>query len=956
MKTKTNTKNLSIFLILSITLLMGTTLQVANAQIPDRYKNYDVYLSISPSHILDNGQPQEIGYVYFLNKNGVSIESPGEVEVLLASDNPQIASVPDKIIFPTNAEFATFEITPGTSGVTTITASVQDKIGFQEIRVGTDESFLPDDLILELNFPTNKMHISSEMPFTVFLRTSEGQIIRAPYDIDIRLDYEKSLAVPNNDVLTINAGEYYAWGIIETGEKVGTAFIRAIQDDLELDTAKSIDISSTLPAALNLNIYPYLVPAEIDRNLDIFVTVVDSNGDPTVANEDIPLKFFSNNQDYIGEELDDAMEENKMVIKEGEFGFNFRLNVDLIGLISNDLMIGVSSAGYGTAIDQFQTVGESISVEDQRIQGAGALITSSKVVKATDTKGVQLFGPLKIPSNATAYFAYQMAVEEDDDNDQEKGSCSEEDDLEEKWGLTEFEEVNLEDVLEQQEEDEENRREGQNTQDIGGVGDIDVENSTSDTDSSSSEDADDLDVVIYCIDFLEEPNSYPLQAAEDYRSTGLIQYLDVISEDSSLATVSDPGSIRPGYSYGIAKVETTQKSGEFLLSANMKGIGSGSFRTEVVNTLEQQEIRAFSPTGQTLTDDDDVSTILINRDGSFDIFLIALDGSERPKVLDSAKRYLVTPSNGVLDIPKGSTFAMTKLQSESFKLEDGNIINLKVQSIGEDADTALETIKEFKSQLSSKIQVEFPLEKLDVNKENHVGVVQLTDLQGNPISSFKDIKVKILSSDESIIQANTDAQIKKGISFDQFPIETTGEIGSSEISVNARGMLSTTSLLKTATSSTSLSVFTSGLIEPIPTKKPLQVTIFVDDDLAESVAGAKVTITSLGNSTVNNQESTLVRTGADGSTTFELIAENGPEIKLNFSASAEGYQDGERTITIQVDTPMGGLNQTELELPQELVYVIIGGIVIVAIVVALFLKKSKETLDEEEEFWEDEDI
>jgi hypothetical protein len=55
-KTKIKTKNFSIFLILSLTLLMGTTVQVANAQIPDRYKNYDVYLSISPSHILDNGE------------------------------------------------------------------------------------------------------------------------------------------------------------------------------------------------------------------------------------------------------------------------------------------------------------------------------------------------------------------------------------------------------------------------------------------------------------------------------------------------------------------------------------------------------------------------------------------------------------------------------------------------------------------------------------------------------------------------------------------------------------------------------------------------------------------------------------------------------------------------------------------------------------------------------------
>jgi hypothetical protein len=895
-----------------------------------------------------------VKYVYFLNKNGVSIESPGDVEVILASDNPQVASVPEKIIFPTDAEFATFEITPGISGVTTITASVQDKLGFQEIRVGNDESFLPDDLVLELNFPTNKMHIASEMPFTVFLRTSEGQILRAPFDIDIQLDYEKSLAVPNDDVLTIKAGDYYAWGTIKTGEKIGTAFIRAIQEDIQLDTAKSIDISSTLPTALNINIFPYLIPAEIDRNIDIFVSVVDSDGEPTTANEDIPLKFFSNNQDYIGEELDDAMEENNMVIKEGEFGYYFRLNVDMIGLVSNDLMIGVSSAGYGTAIDRFQTVGESISVEDQRIQGAGSLVTSSKVAKATDTKTVQLFGPLKVPSNATAYFAYQMVVEEDDDNDEERDSCSDPSEIAEKWGLTEFDEVNLEEVLDQQQTDEEERREGHNAEDIGGVGDVDEDATTGgDTSSSSSEDSDDLDVIIYCIDFLEEPNRYPLQAAEDYRSTGLIQYLDVISEDSSLATVTDPGNIRPGYSFGVAEVQTTQKSGEFLLSANMKGIGSGSFRTEVVNTLEQKEIRAFSPTGQTLVDKKDLSSILINRDGSFDIFLVALDGSERPKVLDSDKRYLITPSNGVLDIKKGSTFEMTNLQSESFKLEDGTVLKLKVQSIGEDADTSLETVTEFKSQLSSKIQIDFPLEKIDVNKENHVGIVQLVDLQGNPIESFRDIKAKILSSDESIIQTNVDAQIKKGMTFGKFPLETSDKLGSSQISANAKGMLGTTSSLKTVSSSSSLSVFTSGLIEPIPVKEEIQVKIFVDDDLAESVAGARVQIIPNANATVSTD---LVRTGPDGSATFGLTALNGPQIQLKFAATAEGYKDGKQTLDIMVDTPQGGVPVTDVNLPQELVYVVIGGIVVVVIVVVLFLKKSKENLEDEEEPWEDEDI
>jgi hypothetical protein len=776
------------------------------------------------------------------------------------------------------------------------------------------------------------------MPFSVFLKTadelderdrvlSEGAVIRAPYDIEIILDYEKSLAIPNDDRLTIKSGDYYAWGTITTQEKVGNTFLRAIQADTQLDTAQSIEITSTLPAALSMNIYPYLVPSEIRRTIDIFVTVVDSEGLPTVAGEDIPLKFFSNNQDYVGEDLDDSMEELTMVIKAGEFGYHFKQTLDLIGLVSNDLMIGVSSAGLGTAIDRFQTVGESISVEDKRVSDI-SILSGDKTIKATDSKAVQLFGPLKIPSNSTALFAYQIAIEEDDDDDAD----TEDDD-------PDFEEVNIADLIEKQKEEEEERREGMNIQDIAGMGDIEEETDT--TTGSSTESEEDDDVIIHTIDNIEEGDLYPIQANEDMRGTGYIQLLDVISEDDTLATVIDPGNIGPSYSYGVAVIESTQKSGEFLISANIKGVGSGTFRTEVVNSLEQKQIIAFSPTGE--------DSILINRDGSFDLFLVALDGSDRPKVLDGDKKYLVTPTNGIVDLEKNSTFGTTRLQSESFSLEDGGSVVLRVAPIGEDADLELDSTNIFKTQLSSKINVLFPLENLDITKEDHVGVIQMVDLQGNPIESFRDIKTKISSSDEDIFKTIADATIKKGESFAEFPIKTKDVLGSSIISTSARGVVGTETEITTSTSSSSLYVFTSGLVEPMPRGQEIQVKIFVDDALADSVAGAVIKIIPDENATTTVD---VVRTAADGSATFGLVALSGPEITLNFEASAPGYKDGSKTLDILVEVPEGSLAEINAE---WIVYLIIGGIAVVAVVIGLFLKKSKEVIDEEEEPWEDVD-
>jgi len=169
------------------------------------------------------------------------------------------------------------------------------------------------------------------------------------------------------------------------------------------------------------------------------------------------------------------------------------------------------------------------------------------------------------------------------------------------------------------------------------------------------------------------------------------------------------------------------------------------------------------------------------------------------------------------------------------------------------------------------------------------------------------------------------------------------------ISSSARGVVGSETELTTTTSSSRLSIFTSGLIEPIPLGKEIQVQIFVDDALAESVAGATVRITPNENATTTVD---IVRTAADGSATFGLVALNGPEITIEFAASASGYKDGGKFIDILVDVPEGTLAEINAE---WIVYLIIGGIAVVAIVIGLFLKKSKEVIDEEEEPWEDVD-
>ena len=901
-------KKKAIVLLLSLTLFLSGNLQGASAANLDILSNYSIYLSISPSNIEEEPNADPYGYVYIVNRNGIPITSDFDVEITLTSDDPQIASVPETITFPGNASFTKFEIKTGLPGSTTIVATLNDKTDFKDILVGTESDFLPDDLILELNLPTPNMHVNSEMPFSIYLRTSEGEIVRAPYDIEVVLDYEAKLATPNTEKLVIKKGENYAWGTIQTYEKIGNTFLRAIQVENQLDAVKNILVSSTFPTSLDLMIYPSLIPAEIDREAFIFVSLRDSYGSPTVAHRDIPLQFFSDEQDYVGDDLDDTMDELNMVIKKGDFGFSFSQNLDLIGLVKNNIIIGVSAEGYGIATDTFSTVGESISVENKRI-GATGTLGSNRVISATDDKVIQFFGPERMPSNSTAYFAYQMSIVEFDEDDPPEVEAY----------ITEIEQLYGDDYL------------------------AEGETNTDDSDVSEK-------VKKFTIDYLDDDELYPIQAAETYQADGLIVLLNVVTSDTEIANVDDAGRIKASYSYGVATITSTQKSGTVEISTSLKGIGSDSFKTTVVNSLEQRSISLFSPTGN--------DALLFERDGSFDLFLVALDGASRPKILDEDLKYLVTPTNSLIELSKGTTFSFATLQGDSFSLESGDLVNLGVSPIGERA-ASFTSMQNFESQLSSKLVVLLPtdsvnIENIGAENKQGAGTIQMVDLQGNPIPASKNIKVKIVSSDRDVVVVDDSVIIKQGNSFAEFSFSVPGIQGSSTISATAKGVVGDEAQLTASSTASSLSVFTSGLVEPIPVNREIQVKVFVDDDDAESIAGARISITPNENATTTVD---VIRTGPDGSATFGITALTGPEISIDFIVQAEGYIDGSDTLDIIVDYDPNDGSLANVNLPTELVYVIIGGIVVVVIIVVLFLKKSKEPMEDEEEPWEEyEDI
>jgi hypothetical protein len=906
MDEKMNTKKPLVFL-LAISLLFAVNSQPASAQNLEALSDYSIKLAISPSHLETGIAEHNVGYLYVLSKQGVPITSSYDVPVSLNSDDPLLASVPKKVILEANEEYVSFPITTGeNSGKTTITASLNGKTTFQQIEIGTDETYLPDDLVLELNLPTTEMHVNSEMPFSVYLTTSNGVLVRAPNDIQIILEHEDFLASPDSEILTIKKGDYYGWGTLTAHERTGNTFLRAIHEESSLDVAKSIKISSTLPTALQISVFPKLIPAEIDRKLDIFVTVVDSEGNPTKTPDDIPLEFFSSEQYPIGETLANFGKSDKPMIEKGQFGYLLQEKFSLQNLLENNILIGVTSDGYGSATDTFSTVGTSIEGINNIKRSVNNVYDFGYDVKNYDhTVGV--YGLENIPSNSSSFFTYQLSIIEDDEDD---------DGIRPDGSLIEIHP----DCAEQTDEN-------------GNPVDENVEHNTS---------LDPEDMILYSVDCLDEDELYPIQSKENQYSDGYIQQINVISSDDDLAKITDGGKIYSSYSYGTAKISTGQKTGPVTISTSVNGVGTGSFTTNVVNTLEQKEVRLFSPTGE--------NSLIFDRDGFFDIFLIALDGQERPKVMKDTEKYLVTPTNGLVEINKGSTFTFTQLRSDTFGVsEDATQVILVVEPIGEKANFDLEGSSSFISQPSSKMQVLLPLEKINSEHQQNMGIIQLVDLQGNPVIPKFDIKSKITSSKDTVVQILDDSIIPTGFSYATFPIKTTGLVGDSVISVSAKGVNGTSTIINTASSQTQLQIFTGGLSEEIPVNQPVEFKLFVDDENADSVSGASVKIITDETALITPE---IVRTSSDGSAIVSLTAFEGPDISFEIIATAEGYAEGKDSFTVNVDAPDKVFDSIDLELPDWIIYIVVGGILMVGVVVFMFLRKTKTNLEEE---WEEEE-
>jgi len=842
----TNTSEKTFLIITTVLILIAGNITLVSAQ-TDK-STISLKVGFSPSKIEQTPAEHEIGYVWFENKAGNPIRAPNDITINLKSTNPEIATLIDTITIPAGQEFTTFSITThDLKGHVQILATHADHSNLADLYVG-EQDFTENDLRLVINLASSEMNVNSQMPFSFYLINSENKITQAPFDIPITMEYEEGLINVSVAEPIIKKGDSYTWGTIQTKDKVGNAFLRATSDKLGFDEAKQIKISSSLPASLSVNIFPERVPSTLKRDIEVIVTLIDSDGLPTLAQDDVKVEFFSDDAS-INNQIDRKIKEEsiKGIIKKGEFSYRFTPRLDFFKE-NQTISIGAATKGLGIATDILETV-KPISTNNP----------------LAENKTLQVYTLGKIPTKSQSIAVYQMGIMVD----------KEEEETTESTQITETPQETTEET--------------------------------------------------------KQKEFYPILINENYDSIGSEQRINLISSNDMILQISDVGRITASSSHGTSIIQTGQETGSVYLSSTIKGIGSASTTTEIINTLKQEQTTLFSPTG--------TNAISFDKNGRFDFFVISLDHKGRPTQVENEIRYLITPINEILTIEKGKTFAHVNFQGNAIQTESESI-EIKTIPIGESADADLEVTSNYAKNPTAQLALTIPHKKFNADGE-YFGAAQLVDFNGNPIILGEDLQVKMATSELGIIETKDALVIPAGKSYVEFPISTIKD-GDVKITASGKGIVGAESEVMVKTSVTKLKISIGSVSEPIMLEQPTQMKIYVDDEEDNSVGGATIRVVS-ADSSISPE---VLTTSDDGSATIQFNAQKSPKISLQILASAEGYTEDSKAIEFEVTQP---IIEKKTELPDWIVYGAIAGVIAIGGGIFAFLRNPKKKAQEDED-------
>ena len=381
-------KRIAYSIALAAILCMGLCTEVsqpARASDSSAAASFVIRLSFAPSTIEAGAGTYRIGHIQLVsNLTGDPVIASRNVQIDLKSQNPEIVSVPATTIVPQGSDYANFDVTVGRApGTVQITAAYGAEIVKQSFKVTSARSQIPDNIELVINAASSNMQVGTKMPFSVYLENA-GVPVQAPQDITVDLQYETALVQLSAATMVIKRGDYYATGTVTALQTAGNAYIKASATAIQSTAVQSIMVSQTNPAALKVEVFPKKV-VMTEGTIDVFVGLLDSSGQPTLATNDVRLTFFSSSSSVLGLDKMDAY------IKKGEHGYYARLSTLFFAPDAN-VTIGASASGLGVGSDVFHVYSQAIAQDNS--------LASNPVVQVFTVGGM--------PGEATSAVIYQV--------------------------------------------------------------------------------------------------------------------------------------------------------------------------------------------------------------------------------------------------------------------------------------------------------------------------------------------------------------------------------------------------------------------------------------------------------------------------------------------------------------------------------------------------------------------
>lgn len=858
--------------------------QMINAQ---EFDGISIQLSITPDIIESEKNTYPIGYVSLIQSNGEPINSPDDIEIKLKSSSPSV-SVPNSVHIKQNQNNVSFDVTviEEVNEEVEITAEFNDQTVSQKLRIGEKSvnfDFIPE---LVINLASENAHVNSQVPFSIFLRTSDDTIIQAPKDITINLEYDDKLIKPENDKITIKKGEFYAISYFRTFENAGRAFLKANIPEINVNSVSSLKISSTDPDNLKLYVYPEWIPENTQSDFEIFVGLYDSNGDPAIATENVNLSIVANKGEFLADMLDDLWKESKPIIRKGSFGYHAHVDTDFV--FSPNVFnytLTASSNNYGTSSQMIQIM-EQLSENDPK----AAL------------KEMKIFVPDKLPSQATAIMTYQSsAIEVDED--------AEDDDP----VLQDF--TRGEDTIRNIDQ-----------LDAGELYPLPIEKFYQTRESSANLNVDNLRVTTTDESIVKilEPG-----VVKDKRSFGTA----IIATGQKTGEVTLSATLK-GLSTGSAKTTVVNpvmatETKIFSPFGEDKIIFDNNGFTDLMFVLLDASER---PT--TLTNGIQYVIKPVNQ-------LIDIGVKETFTVLPihiSSFGASSISENDILNdagISTGQTILQTTFDATPVGIEDEEELQKTTVFEVEPSPTTL--------------QIRFPINTILSNGTTFtqpLASLQLIDIFGNPVTVMRNLPVDLQTSDSSIVQIPRHITIPEGSSFTNIPITVTGNEGISTLMANATGIkFGSVEQINVKQTLPELSIFTPPN-EKMVINQSYPLEFFIDDEFGNTIVGAGMSFEAedaivdpdyAESDSSGRIEVEFTPTGPNASLTAIAFKDNyqDDEETMVFDISEEIVEE-------QTDTIFG--------LPPWILYVAVAGVIAgIAGVVVVILRKPKTAEEEEED-------